>query len=413
MSNPVIRVEHLSKKYALGLQAQKGRTSLRDTITDAFKSLSAGVFKPGQRVDQTNEEFWALKDISFEVQPGDKVGIIGRNGAGKSTLLKLLSRITEPSSGRISIRGRVASLLEVGTGFHPELSGRENIYLNGAILGMGNIEIKKKFDEIVSFSEVERFLDTPVKRYSSGMYVRLAFAVAAHLEPEVLFVDEVLAVGDAQFQNKCLGKMSEVAESGRTILFVSHNMQAIRRLCTSAIFLEKGKAESYANVESALECYASVPTTSSIDVDLSERRRAGGLGERARLQRLRVAPGSSLNYGDPLELIFTIECPKSISGLTIGLGFDTQEGNRLMTLDSDNSHPPLELPSGTNEVRFRLEHNPLHPGIYNLSGALLSQSFQIDAVFNAVTWEVGSGASDTVGDRGFGGCRLPLDVTIM
>lgn len=414
MADSVIRVENLSKKYLLGRQSQKGQMSLRDTITDAVKSLSAGFFKPSQRVvDQTTEEFWALKDISFEVQQGDKVGIIGRNGAGKSTLLKLLSRITEPTSGRISVRGRVASLLEVGTGFHPELTGRENIFLNGAILGMGTLEIKKKFDEIVSFSEIERFLDTPVKRYSSGMYVRLAFAVAAHLEPEVLFVDEVLAVGDAQFQSKCLGKMSEVAESGRTILFVSHNMQAIRRLCTSAIFLEKGKAEPYASVESALERYSSVPVTSSIDIDLAAKRRASGMGERARLLRLRLAPGGSLNYGDPLELIFTIECPRPMHNLTIGLGFDTQEGYRVMTLDSDYNNPPLQLSAGIHEVCFSLVHNPLHPGIYSLSTALLSQAFPIDSISNAATWEISSGASDTVGDRGFGGCRLLFDVSVM
>jgi lipopolysaccharide transport system ATP-binding protein len=191
--------------------------------------------------DPTHEEFWALKDVSFDIQQGDRVGIIGRNGAGKSTLLKILSRITEPTSGKISIKGRVASLLEVGTGFHPELSGRENIYLNGAILGMSKAEIKSKFDEIVAFAEVEKFLDTPVKRYSSGMYVRLAFAVAAHLEPEILIVDEVLAVGDVQFQKKCLGKMEEVGKEGRTILFVSHNMAMISNLCQKGILLETGK----------------------------------------------------------------------------------------------------------------------------------------------------------------------------
>jgi lipopolysaccharide transport system ATP-binding protein len=191
--------------------------------------------------EPAGEEFWALKDVSFEIKQGDRVGIIGRNGAGKSTLLKILSRITEPTCGRTSIKGRVASLLEVGTGFHPELTGRENIYLNGAILGMSKEEIKRKFDEIVAFAEVEKFLDTPVKRYSSGMYVRLAFAVAAHLEPEILIVDEVLAVGDTQFQKKCLGKMGKVAQEGRTVLFVSHNMPAIRTLCSTGIVLDKGK----------------------------------------------------------------------------------------------------------------------------------------------------------------------------
>src|SRR5579883_539384 len=234
-SDTVIRVENLSKKYVLGHQQGGSRQyrSLRDSISEGAKSLGKRLLKPSkQMITPTREEFWALKDVSFEIKQGDRVGFIGRNGAGKSTLLKVLSRITEPTTGTIRIKGRVASLLEVGTGFHPELTGRENIFLNGAILGMSKAEITRKFDEIVAFAEIEKFLDTPVKRYSSGMYVRLAFAVAAHLEPEILIVDEVLAVGDATFQKKCLGKMGEVAEGGRTVLFVSHNMQAIRRLCS-------------------------------------------------------------------------------------------------------------------------------------------------------------------------------------
>jgi lipopolysaccharide transport system ATP-binding protein len=212
--------------------------------------------------DSTDEEFWALEDISFAIEQGDRVGIIGRNGAGKSTLLKILSRITEPSNGSIRLRGRVASLLEVGTGFHPELTGRENISLNGAILGMSRTDIQRKFDEIVAFAEVEKFLDTPVKRYSSGMYVRLAFAVAAHLEPEILIVDEVLAVGDAQFQKKCLGKMEEVGKSGRTVLFVSHNMSTIQSLCTRCIFLQKGKILADGSTNSVVPLYISDASTS-------------------------------------------------------------------------------------------------------------------------------------------------------
>lgn len=245
MSDPIIQVENLSKKYIIGHQREgKYRyKSLRDVIADGVKSLSSKVLKQNETSlsNPTKEEFWALKDVSFEIKQGDRIGIIGRNGAGKSTLLKILSRITEPTSGRIKIKGRVASLLEVGTGFHPELTGRENIYLNGAILGMSKVEIKRKFDEIVAFAEVEKFLDTPVKRYSSGMYVRLAFAVAAHLEPEILVVDEVLAVGDATFQKKCLGKMSDVSiKEGRTVLFVSHNMTALKSLCDRAFLLKSG-----------------------------------------------------------------------------------------------------------------------------------------------------------------------------
>ena len=243
MSDVVIRVENLSKKYIIGHQKQERYTALRDVIANGAMSFWQGLTGDRQaKHEDLSEEFWALKDVSFEIKQGDRVGIIGRNGAGKSTLLKILSRITEPTAGKISIRGRVASLLEVGTGFHPELTGRENIYLNGAILGMDRSEIKKKFDEIVAFAEVENFLDTPVKRYSSGMYVRLAFAVAAHLEPEILIVDEVLAVGDAIFQKKCLGKMEDVAEKeGRTVLFVSHNVSAIRKLCSTVILLREGR----------------------------------------------------------------------------------------------------------------------------------------------------------------------------
>ncbi|MFM9161208.1 MAG: ABC transporter ATP-binding protein, partial [Dolichospermum sp.] len=237
MSDTIIRVENLGKKYLIGHQQEGSYSyvSLRDVITQGAKSLIKTLKNPQARVAQNTEEFWALKDVSFEVKQGEVVGIIGRNGAGKSTLLKILSRITEPTTGKIEINGRVASLLEVGTGFHPELTGRENIYLNGAILGMSREEIKRKFDEIVAFAEVEKFLDTPVKRYSSGMYVRLAFAVAAHLEPEILVVDEVLAVGDIAFQKKCLGKMQDVAQEGRTVLFVSHNLSAVRILCQTGL----------------------------------------------------------------------------------------------------------------------------------------------------------------------------------
>jgi len=246
----VIKVENLGKKYIIGHQRQGSYVSLRDVIADKFKSF-------GKKDDfVAEEEFWALKDVSFEIKQGDRVGIIGRNGAGKSTLLKILSRITEPTTGRIAIKGRVASLLEVGTGFHSELTGRENIFLNGAILGMSRVDIKKNFDEIVAFAEVEKFLDTPVKRYSSGMYVRLAFAVAAHLEPEILIVDEVLAVGDAQFQKKCLGKMEQVGKEGRTVLFVSHNMAAIKSLCELCILLSNGHASHKLSPPDAISQYS-------------------------------------------------------------------------------------------------------------------------------------------------------------
>ena len=252
-----ITIENLSKKYIISHQAHERYTNLRDVLADGAKRLVGKMRHPftAPENDATREEFWALKDVSFEIQQGNRVGIIGRNGAGKSTLLKILSRITEPTSGRVKIHGRVSSLLEVGTGFHPELTGRENIFLNGAILGMNKAEISRKFDEIVGFAEVEKFLDTPVKRYSSGMYVRLAFAVAAHLEPEILIVDEVLAVGDASFQKKCLGKMEEVGKEGRTVLFVSHNMAAVNALCNKAILMDNGQAAAEGTVENVLAQY--------------------------------------------------------------------------------------------------------------------------------------------------------------
>ena len=257
----VIRAEGLGKKYLIGHQAEGRQDTLRDAIshglvnfTRTTRDLLRG--KPMIAGDEI-EEFWALKGVDFEIRRGEVVGIIGRNGAGKSTLLKVLSRITEPSEGRVEIKGRVASLLEVGTGFHSELSGRENIYLNGAILGMTRGEIRRKFDEIVDFAGIEKFLDTPVKRYSSGMYVRLAFAVAAHLEPEILIVDEVLAVGDAEFQKKCLGKMQDVAGQGRTVLFVSHNMGAINSLCNRGILLSTGNIQFDGDVFLASENYVS------------------------------------------------------------------------------------------------------------------------------------------------------------
>ena len=259
-SDVIIRVDGLGKKYVIGHESERQRyVVLRDVIGRSARNfVRRGVDMMRGRpifAGDSTEEFWALKDVNLEIKRGEVVGIIGRNGAGKSTLLKILSRITEPTEGRVTINGRVASLLEVGTGFHGELTGRENIYLNGAILGMRRTEIRRKFDEIVAFADIEKFLDTPVKRYSSGMYVRLAFAVAAHLEPEVLLVDEVLAVGDAEFQRKSLGKMSDVAKGGRTVLFVSHNLGAIRRLCSHAFLFENGKVAFGGNVDLALTAY--------------------------------------------------------------------------------------------------------------------------------------------------------------
>jgi lipopolysaccharide transport system ATP-binding protein len=286
---PAIRVDNLSKFYSIGTSRPRADRQLREIIADGVKGMWArlsGRRSVGNEPSEQDGTFWALKDVSFEVHPGEVVGIIGRNGAGKSTLLKVLSRITEPTSGRAEVRGRLGSLLEVGTGFHPELTGRENIYLNGSVLGMSRREITRKFDEIVAFAEIDHFLDTPVKRYSSGMYVRLAFAVAAHLEAQILILDEVLAVGDAQFQEKCLGKVSDVARAGRTILFVSHNMQAIAMLCTRAILLRQGRICGQGNpkevVRSYLEGQADQSATFFWEAD------SGPGDEVARLRSVRV-----------------------------------------------------------------------------------------------------------------------------
>jgi lipopolysaccharide transport system ATP-binding protein len=289
MSDPIIRVEGLSKKYTISHEGARGNYStLRDAIANKARS-----FVKKKNTGFQQELFWALNNVSFEINRGEAVGVIGRNGAGKSTLLKVLSRITEPTSGRIEMNGRVASLLEVGTGFHPELTGRENIYLNGAILGMSRSEIRKKFDEIVGFSGVERFLDTPVKRYSSGMSVRLAFAVAAHLEPEILIIDEVLAVGDAEFQKKCLQKMEDVSTGGKTVIFVSHDMNAVERLCSNTIVLEKGTVVDYAGSASVISKYLAQPrSVKNETINLIERV----LLKELSFSKAEIQTGGGLNY---------------------------------------------------------------------------------------------------------------------
>ena len=324
----VINVENLSKKYIIGHQKQERYTTLRDVLTNGAKQLADKLVHPFAvpQNDSTHEEFWALQGVSFDIKQGDRVGIIGRNGAGKSTLLKILSRITEPTSGKVSIKGRVSSLLEVGTGFHPELSGRENIYLNGAILGMSKAEIKKNFAEIVAFAEVEKFLDTPVKRYSSGMYIRLAFAVAAHLEPEILIVDEVLAVGDAQFQKKCLGKMNDVGREGRTILFVSHNVAAIKTLCSTGIVLKKGQLIFQGDVDEAVEQYMGPDNLDMNEISWDDTDDAPG-NENIRLKSIAVRPfqGSTIDIDSGIE-ITTIFYNKT-AGRSLGFTL------RMFTLD--------------------------------------------------------------------------------
>jgi lipopolysaccharide transport system ATP-binding protein len=334
MSAPIIKVENVSKKFIITHEAQEKYLTLRDSMASKARRLFSFPGKKSGAGANTKEAFMALKDVSFDVYQGDRVGIIGRNGAGKSTLLKILSQITEPSSGRISINGRLASLLEVGTGFHPELSGRENIYLNGAILGMARVDIRKKFDEIVEFAEVERFLDTPVKRYSSGMYVRLAFAVAAHLEPEILIIDEVLAVGDVQFQKKCLGKMEDVSRNGRTVLFVSHNMGVIAQLCNKGILLNKGRVESAGSVDTIVEKYI---TNSSNESNGYEASAEVASTKRNFFNSICVVNKademvSDFSFDESIRLKFHFTINDLIPNLQIGIGIQDKLQNRVCTI---------------------------------------------------------------------------------
>ena len=373
MADTVIHVENLSKQYILGASGQSDgfRHAVENAVTAPFRFLkNVGNKSAAAPSKKSDAEFWALKNVSFDIQRGEVVGVIGRNGAGKSTLLKILSRITEQTTGRIAIKGRVASLLEVGTGFHPELTGRENIFLNGAILGMSRVEIRQKFDEIVAFAEVEKFLDTPVKRYSSGMYVRLAFAVAAHMEPEILIVDEVLAVGDAQFQKKCLGKMQHVARGGRTVLFVSHNMGTVTSLCTRAIWMQSGNVHRTGSVREVVNDYLSKGMASNYQtVALSDLARPSYVhDQRLRLDSIEWTSSVPLQHGEPAEAIVHFTTNSAVEGVSVGIGFSTIEGTRLLSYDTDFQSDPR--PNLTDPRRYRVKISidalPLGPAIYAL-----------------------------------------------
>jgi len=355
---PIIRVEGLAKRYRIGAREDSDRT-LRETVADAFKAPFRG---PRAGARPGGETIWALRDVGFEVQPGEVVGLIGRNGAGKSTLLKILARITEPTKGRVDLFGRVGSLLEVGTGFHPELTGRENVYLNGAILGMTKAEIRRKFDEIVAFAEIGKFVDTPVKRYSSGMYVRLAFAVAAHLEPEILIVDEVLAVGDAQFQKKCLGKMGEVARGGRTILFVSHNMGAVDQLCDRAVHIAAGRVEEIGPVRQVVTNYLSGLFRGK-DEDLDRLRFArSDAGVKFMRVELLSGDGATLAFGQPVEYLLTVRSEVEADGLSIGSSIFNGAGNCVGSLITKETFSVAR--GGQLTLRLRISNANLAPGSY-------------------------------------------------
>ena len=362
---PIIRVENLSKQYVIGGK-QEPYATFRETLVNAAR-LPLNAIKRRAK-ENGNNSFWALKDVSFEVMPGEVVGVIGRNGAGKSTLLKILSRITEPTKGKIELYGRVGSLLEVGTGFHPELTGRENIYLNGAILGMRREEIAKKFDEIVDFAEIEDFLDTPVKRYSSGMYTRLAFAVAANLEPEVLVVDEVLAVGDAEFQKKCLGKMHQVSEKeGRTVLFVSHNMTAVQSLCTKGILLRNGQIASIGETKNTINEYLSKDSANQFNQSWDKIETAPG-NDAIRLKRVTVVPVGVNDVGTitvetpvDIEFEFWNLLPKT-TNINLSLVLWSVAGECIFNVTSDS----IELSAGVCRGVCRIPGNLLNDNKYSV-----------------------------------------------
>lgn len=404
----VIKVENLSKKYIIRHQGQQGYVALRDVITENVKGLFKSFGNNSIKTVNSKEEFWALKDVNFDVQQGDRLGIIGRNGAGKSTLLKVISRITDPTAGRITLKGRIACLLEVGTGFHPELTGRENIFLNGAILGMHRWEIKKKFDEIVDFSGVEKFLDTPVKRYSSGMYVRLAFSVAAHLEPEILIIDEVLAVGDADFQKRCLGKMEEVGKQGRTVLFVSHNLTAIEQLCNRCILMEGGQMKFGSNnIKDVINKYVLSNTNYS---KVNEWLNVNNSFENDwfKLERFAITNSSGINVFMPtrndsdtyIQVEGTIK--QENENLTFGYLIYNEE-NQLIYISATHDvlkNEMIQLKSGHRVIRTKIPYRWLNEGEYRIELLILihGQKALVDANSSApsVYLQIEGGLSDSL-----------------
>ncbi len=392
MGDTAVRVEALSKRYRIGVRAARYDT-LRDRVAEGCRAMLGPSRRRPASADK--DAIWALKDVSFEVRRGEVLGIIGRNGAGKSTLLKILSRITEPTEGRVELAGRVGSLLEVGTGFHGELTGRENVYLSGAILGMRKTEIDRKFDEIVHFAEVETFIDTPVKRYSSGMYLRLAFAVAAHLEPEILIVDEVLAVGDAAFQKKCLGKMEHAAHEGRTVLFVSHNMPSVQALCQRVLLFQAGKLEMDGAPDHVVSHYLlQGEALQATEVDLSRHHGRSHSREPA-LRRARVgngaAPSNCLMMGGTLEVSFEFEASRPVRDPGFGIAVEDEHGRPLFYLSNylvrTASNTFRSLAAGT--VSVRVPNLPLVPGTYFLNLTLAEQGREwVDHVERALAIHV-------------------------
>ena len=395
MSNTIIRVSDLGKRYILRHSGDAAKyQTFRETLTNSIKNLPAQLISSKNK-PVSRDELWALKNVSFEIKQGDRVGIIGPNGSGKSTLLKMLSRIVEPTTGEIEISGSLASLLEVGTGFHPELTGRENIFLNGAILGMSRVEISRKFDEIVAFAEIERFLSTPVKRYSSGMYVKLAFSVAAHLEPDIMVVDEVLAVGDVGFQRKCIKKMEEVADDGRTVLFVSHNIGTVQTLCNRGILLNAGEITLEGDIHRCASAYLRGIENGSAE-SLVTRLDRGGNGA-CRFARIEVSqsvagPSAALATGSPAFVIFELATSMSIEAFVYFTIYD-EFGHAVTYFDSSEFGNKRSASENSDVSHFicDIEELSLLPGRYRIDAAIMHNGEVIDDVKGAKTFEVEPG----------------------
>jgi lipopolysaccharide transport system ATP-binding protein len=406
MSDIAIRVENLGKRYRLG-KRERYRT-LRDTLTDLVTAPFRRL-RSGPSPDAPAETIWALKEVSFDVKQGEVIGIIGRNGAGKSTLLKILSRITEPTEGHATIHGRVGSLLEVGTGFHTELTGRENIFLNGAILGMRRTEILRKFDEIVAFAEVEKFIDTPVKHYSSGMYMRLAFAVAAHLDPEILIVDEVLAVGDLNFQKKCLGKMGDAAKAGRTVILVTHQLNQIRRLCNRCMWLEAG------GLRRAVAPAAEVVSAYEADASAGPKKERGTTNAGARfISWAAVDPingGQSHTVSDfgPMTVTFKVEVNRPLRSGSHGIALYSAADQQLLW---GNGYPSLELQPGDHDFTYTFDTLPLKPGAYQWLMRLYDESGVVDSWEALPYMTVATAPQNRALDEWSGVLNMPFAVTI-
>jgi lipopolysaccharide transport system ATP-binding protein len=404
---PAILVEGIGKRYRLGANAGVfNYGTLRETVANVagrqrrrLRGLWSGVSQAAAAPDY----IWALSDVSLRIDRGEVVGIIGANGAGKSTLLKILSRITKPTVGAAELRGRIGTLLEVGTGFHPELSGRDNIHLSGTILGMRRSEIQRRFDEIVEFAGIGRFIDTPVKRYSSGMYVRLAFAVAAHLEPEILLVDEVLAVGDAEFQKKCLGKMQNVVREGRTVLFVSHNMAAIKGLCPRAIWFAGGRVAADGHADDVVDRYLAGSAPAAVRGEVPANAPRVGSGEarviRVALQNRRGADVERVYYGQPIRVVLTLAVSEPVRDAIAGVGISAVDGTRVATSHStDGGRPALSLPRGEHRIAVDLDVTLL-PHTYTLDVTVVrSDGYDIDSV-NRVLDFTAMGVAESGGDR--------------